>query len=251
MADESPTPDGQEDPPPAQVDPPPEAEQPPLGLDEAWERLSSTGRGVVVLLAMALVIGAGVGIGLLVARDDGGGGEQVVLAETASSVVTVEGPPEIETEAEPGTEVAPVPDATETETDFVPVPVPEATETDVVPVPVPEATETEVLPVPVPGETVTEGIPTETGELPGDIPADAAVYTSASPGPDIGAVTVERDSVITWTGGGQRFTLVDRTSGRTLVDSSAVGGRANIEAGQYDLEVTEGGPGWVFAITDS
>ena len=244
-------------PPPAKVGPPPEAEPPPLGLDNAWERLSGTGRGVVVVLAMALVIGAGVGVGLLVGgNDDGGDGDQVVLAETASSVLTVEGPPQAETD--------PLPSPGQTETDFVPVPVPEATETDVVPVPVPEETETELVPVPVPEETetdlvpvpvpeatetVTEGVPT-TGAVPG-LPDDATVYTSQSPGSDVGGVTVDSASVITWTGGGQQFTLVDRASGQTLVDSSGAGGRVEIDAGEYDLEVTEGGEGWSFAITDA
>lgn len=219
-------------PPPANVDPPPPDAQPPLGLDNAWERLSGTGRGVVVLLAMALVIGAGVGVGVLAGSGDSGG-DQVVLAETASSVVTVGGPPEA------GTEVAPVPEVTET--DFVPVPVPEETETetDFVPVPVPEAT-----------ETVTEGLPTDTSGVPA-VPENATVFTSQAPGPDVGVVTLGQTSVLTWTGGGEQFTLVDRATGNVLVDSAGAGGRIEIEAGEYEFEVTEGGAEWLFAITDA
>lgn len=235
----------EEAPPPANVDPPPPDAQPPLGLDNAWERLSGTGRGVVVLLAMALVIGAGVGVGVLAGSGDSGG-DQVVLAETASSVVTVGGPPEA------GTEVVPVPEVTET--DFVPVPVPEETETetDFVPVPVPEATETDLVPVPVPEatETVTEGLPTDPSGVPA-VPENATVFTSQAPGPDVGVVTLGQTSVLTWTGGGEQFTLVDRATGNVLVDSAGAGGRIEIEAGEYEFEVTEGGAEWLFAITDA
>lgn len=230
-----------EPPPPAKVDPPPPDEQPPLGLDNAWERLSGTGRGVVVLLAMALVIGAGIGVGLLVGReDDGGDPEQVVLAETASSVVTLEGPPDIE----------PVPE--ETETDLVPVPVPEETETDFVPVPVPEETETELVPVPVP--EATETVPGAEVPVPGGsplpVPSGALfVFTPERPGADIGETSVVEASLLTWANDSGQFTLVDRASGTTILESSSPGGAVPIEAGEYDLEVTESGNEWGIVIT--
>lgn len=243
-----------EPPPPAKVDPPPPDEQPPLGLDNAWERLSGTGRGVVVLLAMALVIGASVGVGLLVGRDDGGGdAEQVVLAETASSVVTLEGPPEIEpVPEETETDLVPVPVPEETETDFVPVPVPEETETDLVPVPVPEETETELVPVPVPegAQTVPGAEVPVPGGSPLPVPSGALfVFTPEQPGTDIGETTIVEESLLTWANDSGQFTLVDRASGATILESGSPGGAVPIEAGEYDLEVTESGNEWGIVIT--
>lgn len=225
---------GSDPPPPAEVGPPPEGEEPAFGLDDAWERLSGTGRGVVVLLAMALVIGASVGIGLLVGREDESGGETVVLAETAGTVVTVEGPSETE-EVPTATDIVPVP-----------VPVPGETETDLVPVPVPGETETDLVPVPVPGETVTEELPDTTGEAPSGA---TFVFSSEDPGPDIGPTSVEARSLLAWNSEGGQFTLVDRASGDTIVDSIGVAGGVPIEAGQYDFEVTEASEEWGIVIT--
>jgi len=163
-----------------------------------------------------------------------------------------------------GGEAAPFPTSTDellpdlgTETDDPFAETDTTTETVIEEVPVPEGTVTDLVPIPGGEETVTEpfeegataGLPTTTGDGASGVPAVPDVYSVASPGPDIGVVSIDVPSNLDWTGTGEPFVLIDRASGATLVDSTDVGGRVPIEPGEYDLEVAEG-TNWLFAITE-
>ena len=204
-------------PPPSQTPTPPVEPGPPLGLDRAWAELTSGGRLLVVLLAAALTVAAAVGIGLA-ASGGGGDDETLVLAETSAGAVTLEVP------ADPATVTDVLP---ETVTDVLP-----ETVTDIAPV-----TVTDVLPETVTEPPAIDGAPEGTDSEGGDAPSQ--VFSSGETD-DIGAVMVDEPSTLAWTSGGGQFVLDDLLSRVTLVDSSESGGEIDIEAGEFDLQVSAG-----------